>query len=177
MIDNDELTAKMAPAMVACGHVTTLNVVTNDGEVPLAHKSCGEPAHEPTRQWVEPLCKEHYDWWKTRPPRTELRFADGHREMRNNFVYGDIYRDVETEFDGDTGNVLPVKTTWFERDEVYRDESGKVMLLFFHEIPNPTPKQVKRANAIVKADTHNRPSRWRRFVNRVRVWFAMRGVG
>lgn len=178
MIDEREFVAKFAPAMVTCKHVVTVNVVTEEGETkPLEQHECGAPALEPTSQWVEPLCREHYDWQKTRPPRTELRFADGHREMRNNFVYGVVYRDVDTEFDGETGNLIPKKVTWFERDEVYRDDSGKVMLLFFHEIKNPTPAQVKRANAAVKTDVTKRVSRWTKFKNRVRLWFAMRGVG
>lgn len=136
---------------------------------------CGADAHEPTREWCEPLCKAHYDEALRRPPRTELRFSDGHREVRNNFVYGEIYKDVETEFDGETGNVLPVKTVWFEREDVYRDASGKVVMLFYRQIDDPTPAQVKRVNSMVKKPSE--PSWWGRFVNRIKLWFAMRGVG
>lgn len=143
-----------------------------------ARKVCGSgDIVEATKAWVEPLCKEHYAYWLRRAPRTELRFADGHREIRNNFVYGDIYRDVETEFDGDTGSLVPHKVTYFEREDVYRDESGKIMLLFYREIPDPTPRQVKAVNALLKTGTNKPMSKWRKFTSRVRVWFAMRGVG
>lgn len=138
-------------------------------------RMCGAEAHEPTREWYEPLCKAHYDAALRGPPRTELRFSDGHREMRNNFVYGEIYKDVETEFDGETGNVLPVKVVWFEREDVYRDESGKVVMLFYRQIDDPTPAQVKRVNAMIKKPAA--PSQWGLFVNRIKTWFAMRGVG
>lgn len=174
MISNDELTAKMAPAMATCAH-DQVPAAWDNGVLLRSAQRCGDEAHAPTRQWCEPLCKAHYDEALRRPPRTELRFSDGHREVRNNFVYGEIYKDVETEFDGETGNVLPVKTVWFEREEVYRDESGKVVMLFFRQIDDPTPAQVKRVNSLIKKPAE--PSWLGRWVNRIKLWFAMRGVG
>lgn len=170
MISDDELTAKM----VTCSSEFPGDY-DPDGLVLKEPERCGAPAHEPTREWHEPLCKAHYDAALRGPPRTELRFSDGHREMRNNFVYGEIYKDVETEFDGETGNVLPVKVVWFEREDVYRDESGKVVMLFYRQIDDPTPAQVKRVNAMIKKPAAL--SSWGRFVNRIKTWFAMRGVG
>lgn len=139
---------------------------------------CGSPAVvTETVDWVNPLCREHYDYWLRRPPKTELRFADGHRELRNNFVYGEIYKDVETEFDGERGVVIPGKVTYFEREDMYRDKSGKVMLLFYREIPDPTPKQVRAVNALIKTGTNKPAGRIAKIINRIKLWFAMRGVG
>ena len=50
-----------------------------------------------------------------------------------------------------------------------------VVMLFYRQIDDPTPAQVKRVNAMIKKPAA--PSQWGLFVNRIKTWFAMRGVG
>lgn len=129
-----------------------------------------------TEKWLEPLCQLHFDDALRRPPTTELSFTDGHREMRSNYVYGAIYRDVESEFDSESCQVLPIRVAWFERESVYRDErSGKPVRLFYRQIADPTPKTVRTANTGL-AKPEPKPSWWRRFVFWLRLRLAMRGV-
>ena len=136
---------------------------------------CGMPPLEETRDWLEPVCLEHYRQAVARPPRSELLYNDGHREMRNNYIHVTPYRDVETEFDADSGNVLPVRSAWFERVNVHRDVSGKPVLLFYKQIPDPTPKQVRKANAQIN---RKRVRNWwgRRALIWVRTKMALRGI-
>lgn len=153
-----------------CAHHDLLTLEDVEHRVP-----CSEFAREDTSSWLEPLCEAHYKQAVGRPPRSELLYDDGHREMRNNYIHVTPYRDVETEFDADSGNVLPVRSAWFERVNVHRDVSGKPMLLFYKQIPNPTPKQVRKVNAQIN---RKRVRNW--WGRRALIWFrtkmALRGI-
>lgn len=135
---------------------------------------CFDALDSRTREWLEPLCERHYKDAVRRPPRSELLYDDGHREMRNNYIHVTPYRDVETEFDSENCQLIPVRSAWFERVDVHRDVSGKPVMLFFKQIPDPSPRQIKAINAKATRKVRN----WwgRRAVMRFKLWLALRGI-
>ncbi len=132
--------------------------------------SCIADALPLTENWPEPLCAAHYAVAARCPPRTILEYTDGHREMRNNFVYGRIYKDVVTEFDAYSGKLIPVRKAWFEQAWIHRAENGKPVMLCYAQIPEPTPALVTATN-ISSASTalQKRKSGWRQWIRKLAI--------